>query len=112
MSAERRKSKRFNMNLAVEYRTLTQNPLHGTVVADNVSRGGFSFIEEAAIQRGTTLQLSLKVPGDGIPVFATGMVTWADGPNIGVALTKISKADQEKILESIYQNWLKRQIKS
>ncbi|MFT5206545.1 MAG: hypothetical protein ACI9CF_000284 [Candidatus Omnitrophota bacterium] len=112
MSAERRKSKRFNMNLAVEYRTLTQNPVQGTVVADNVSRGGFSFVEESDIQRGTTLQLSMKVPGDGLPVFATGMVTWADGSNIGVSLTKISKSDQEKILESIYQNWLKRQTKN
>ncbi len=99
---ERRRSKRFDLPIEIEYRTLTQNPIFGNVIAQNVS-------EAKDVKRGETIQLKMSVPGDNLPVFATGTVAWADGVKAGVRITKISRNDQERILEHIYQNWLKSQ---
>jgi c-di-GMP-binding flagellar brake protein YcgR len=104
---ERRKSKRFDIPVDVEYRTLTQNPLYGNVVTRDLSRGGVSVQGAKEFKRGLTVQLKMNVSGDNLPVFATGMVAWTDGFQSGLRLTKISQADQERILEHIYQRWLK-----
>ena len=106
---ERRRSKRFAMPLKAEYRTLTRAPLSGQAVAQNISRGGIAFSEMHDLERGITVQLKMNVPGHQLPVFATGRVTWADETNAGVKLTKISRSDEERILEYIYQSWLKQQ---
>ena len=106
---EKRKSKRFELPLEVEYRTLTQNPIFGNVMAQNVSKSGVALSEAKDVKRGETIQLKMSVPGDNLPVFATGTVAWADGVKAGVRITKISRNDQERILEHIYQNWLKSQ---
>ena len=107
--AEKRKSKRFDLPLEIEYRTLTQNPIYGTVMAQNVSKAGVALNDAHDVKRGETIQLKMSVPGDNLPVFATGTVAWADGLKAGVRITKISRNDQERILEHIYQNWLKSQ---
>lgn len=106
---EKRKSKRFELPLEVEYRTLTQNPIFGNVIAQNVSKTGVALADAKNVKRGETVQLKMSVPGDNLPVFATGTVAWADGIKAGVKITKISRNDQERILEHIYQNWLKSQ---
>jgi hypothetical protein len=106
---ERRRSKRFDLPIEIEYRTLTQNPIFGNVLAQNVSKTGLSLAEAKDVKRGETIQLKMSVPGDNLPVFATGTVAWADGVKAGVRITKISRNDQERILEHIYQNWLKSQ---
>ncbi len=106
---EKRKSKRFDLPIEIEYRTLTQNPIFGNVLAQNVSKTGVALSEAKDVKRGETVQLKMSVPGDNLPVFATGTVAWADGVKAGVKITKISRNDQERILEHIYQNWLKSQ---
>ena len=106
---EKRKSKRFELPIEIEYRTLTQNPIFGNVIAQNVSKNGVALADAKNVKRGETVQLKMSVPGDNLPVFATGMIAWADGIKAGVKITKISRGDQERILEHIYQNWLKGQ---
>ncbi len=105
-AAERRKSKRFNTPFDVEYRTLTQNPIHGTVLSKDISKGGVAFLSKTQIKKGTSVELKMNVPGDNLPVFATGTVAWADGVQTGVKLNRISKDDQARILEYIYKEWL------
>ena len=104
---ERRKSKRFQIGMDVEYRTLTQNPIYGNVLSHDVSKGGVSFLSKHSLKKGTSVELKMNVPGDNLPVFATGTIAWADGLKTGVKLSKIAKKDQEKILEYIYRQWLK-----
>ena len=106
---EKRKSKRFDLPIEIEYRTLTQNPIFGNVLAQNVSKTGVQLSDARDVKRGETVQLKMSVPGDNLPVFATGTVAWADGLKAGVRITKISRNDQERILEHIYQNWLRSQ---
>ncbi len=105
--AERRKSKRFDTPFDVEYRTLTQNPIHGTVLSKDISKGGVSFASKTQMKKGTSVELKMNVPGDNLPVFATGTVAWADGVQTGVKLNRISKDDQARILEYIYKEWLR-----
>ena len=104
--SERRKSKRFDTQLDIEYRTLTQNPIYGNVVSRDISKGGLSFPAKSQIKKGTSVELKMNVPGDNLPVFATGTIAWADGVQTGVKLTKISKTDQARVLEFIYKQWL------
>jgi len=106
-SAERRKTMRFQTPLDVEYRTLTQNPIYGSVVASDVSKGGISFAGEKAIKEGTCLELRMNVPGDNVPVFATGTVAWAQGKRTGLKITRIAKLDQSKLFTYIYNQWVK-----
>lgn len=105
--AERRKHLRFNTPLAIEYKTLTLNPLFGKTLAKDLSREGIRLGFEQNIPVGTALEISLTVPGDNLPVFATGRIAWADGLDAGLKLTKITAKDRARILEYVYQEWLK-----
>jgi len=104
---ERRKSKRFESPIDVEIRTLTQNPIYDSVMSRDISRGGISFDSKQPIEEGTSVELKLNVPGDNLPVFASGTVAWADGIQTGIKLTKIAKLDESRILEYIYNEWLR-----
>ena len=104
---ERRKFMRFEAPLDVEYRTLALNPIFGKALAKDLSREGLRFGVRHPIPAGTPLEICLNVPGDNLPVFATGKVAWADGLEAGVKLTKIERNDQTRILEYIYKEWLK-----
>ncbi len=108
MSAdERRKFKRFEAPLSIEYRTLTLNPIFGKTLAKDLSKEGLRLGLNEGVPAGTPIEVSLSVPGDNLPVFATGKVAWADGLEAGLRLTKISPNDQNRVLEYVYQEWLK-----
>lgn len=105
--AERRKYLRFNAPLDLEYRTLTLNPIFGKALAKDLSREGLRFGLKQELPIGTAVELCLNVPGDNLPVFASGKVAWADGLDTGVKLTKISHGDRARVLEYVYKAWLK-----
>ena len=105
--AERRKHLRFNTPLNLEYRTLTLNPIFGKTLAKDLSREGIRFGLREKIAVGTKLEICMNVPGDNLPVFATGKIAWADGLEAGVKLTKISSEDRGRVLEYVYKEWLK-----
>ena len=104
---ERRKYLRFNTPMDVEYKSLTLNPIFGKALAKDLSREGLCVKTKHKLPIGTTLELSLNVPGDNLPVFATGKVAWADGIEAGLRLTKISPKDRARVLEHVYRDWLK-----
>jgi hypothetical protein len=105
--AERRKFMRFQTPLSVEYKTLTLNPIFGKALAKDLSREGLRFDAENEIPTGTAVEVCLSVPGDNLPVFATGKIAWANGIEAGVRLTKISHRDRTRVLEYVYRHWLK-----
>ena len=104
---ERRKYLRFNTPLDVEYKTLALNPIFGKALVKDLSREGMRFGLKQSVPIGTSVQIALNVPGDNLPVFATGKVAWADGLDAGVKLTKISRTDRVRMLEYVYKEWLK-----
>ena len=104
---ERRKYLRFNTLLDVEYKTLALNPIFGKALVKDLSREGIRFGIKQNVAVGTPVQIALSVPGDNLPVFATGKVAWADGLDAGIKLTKISRTDRVRMLEYVYKEWLK-----
>ncbi len=104
---ERRKYLRFNTPLDVQYKTLTLNPIFGKTLAKDLSREGLRIGLNDGVPIGTPLEIQMNVPGDNLPVFATGKVAWADGIEAGVRLTKINQDDRVRVLEYVYHEWLK-----
>ncbi len=104
---ERRKYLRFNTPVDIQYKTLTLNPLFGKALAKDLSKEGLRIGMKDQVPVGTALEIQMNVPGDNLPVFATGKVAWADGFDTGVRLTKINQADRMRVLEYVYREWLK-----
>ena len=104
---ERRRFMRFQAPLDLEYRTLTLNPIFGKALARDLSREGVRLGLKQDIPAGTPIEICMNVPGDNLPVFASGKVAWADGLEAGVKLTKISQSDRTRVLEYVYREWLK-----
>jgi hypothetical protein len=105
--SERRKFLRFEAPLDLEYRTLTLNPIFGKALAKDLSREGVRMGVKQSLPMGTPVEICMNVPGDNLPVFATGKVAWADGLEAGIRLTKISQTDRTRVLEYVYREWLK-----
>ena len=105
--AERRRFLRFQAPVDLEYRTLTLNPIFGKALAKDLSREGVRIGVKQEIPAGTPIEICMSVPGDNLPVFASGKVAWADGLEAGVKLTKISQSDRTRVLEYVYREWLK-----
>ena len=103
---------RFNAPLDLEYRTLTLNPIFGKALAKDLSREGVRVGIKQDIPSGTPVEICMNVPGDNLPVFATGKVAWADGLDAGIRLTKISQNDRTRVLEYVYNEWLKASKKT
>ncbi len=110
--SERRKYLRFNTPLDVQYKTLTLNPIFGKTLAKDLSREGLRIGIKDKVDVGTSLEICMNVPGDNLPVFATGKVAWADGLEAGVRLTKMNQTDRMRVLEYVYREWLKSSKKA
>jgi hypothetical protein len=104
---ERRKYLRFNSAIDIQYKSLTLNPIFGKTLAKDLSREGLRIGLKERVSVGTPLEICMNVPGDNLPVFASGKVTWADGLEAGVRLTKIDQSDRMRVLEYVYREWLK-----
>ena len=106
-ASERRRFMRFNAPLDLEFKTLTLNPIFGKTLAKDLSREGMRVGIKQDIPSGTPIEVCMNVPGDNLPVFATGRVAWADGLEAGIRLTKISQHDRTRVLEYVYREWLR-----
>ncbi|MFA6320682.1 MAG: PilZ domain-containing protein [Candidatus Omnitrophota bacterium] len=79
----------------------------------NLSKEGALIITDRRIREGTELDLTMDVPGDNIPIFASCEVAWQKGPlgtssyETGVRFKKIDSPDKGRLLEYIYSQWLK-----
>ncbi len=105
--SDRRRFMRFQTPVDLEFRTLTLNPIFGKSLAKDLSREGMRVGLKQSIPTGTPIEVCVNVPGDNLPVFATGRVAWADGLEAGIRLTKISQNDRMRVLEYVYREWLK-----
>jgi c-di-GMP-binding flagellar brake protein YcgR len=104
---ERRRYMRFDLPVDMEYRTLTLNPIFGKALAQDLSKDGMRANLKHSVPKGTPVEICLNVPGDNLPVFVTGKVTWADGLEAGIRFTKIEHRDRARVMEYVYREWLK-----
>ena len=79
----------------------------------NLSKEGALLITDKKLREGTEINLTMDVPGDNVPIFASCEVAWQKGPlgsssyETGVRFKKIDNPDKGRLLEYIYTQWLK-----
>ena len=79
----------------------------------NISKEGALIVVDKPLREGAELDLSMDVPGDNIPIFASCQVAWQkpsdkkDGYETGVRFTQINNGDKGRLFEYIYLEWLK-----
>ncbi len=110
---ERRKYMRISTELKAEYWAKGPSMLKGHAVVKDCSREGFGMLLQDSIGEGEHVELTLKVPGDNIPIFATAEVTWTDQKKekqgvgaAGLKILSIKPLDLARLLDFVYSRWL------
>lgn len=80
----------------------------------NISKEGALLLLERPLKEGEELDLSMDVPGDNVPIFASCEVAWQKPRfkddryyETGVRFKRIDNSDKGRLLEYIYLQWLK-----
>ena len=80
----------------------------------NISKEGALVLLERPLKEGDEVNLSMDVPGDNIPIFASCEVAWQKVHlkddryyETGVRFKRIDGSDKGRLLEYIYLQWLK-----
>ena len=110
---ERRKYMRISTRLEAEYWAKGPSMMAGHAQVRDFSREGLGALFPKPIGRGEHVDLTFKVPGDNVPIFATGEVTWiqpeqdrAEKTEAGLRLTAIKPLDLARLLDYVYSQWL------
>jgi hypothetical protein len=108
---EKRRFMRFNVFMDA---LCCRNGMSKKVKVNNFSREGIGILSREAFSEGENLEIELMIPGDNIPVLLEGEIAWMNGPTSdnaqrkgGVRFKKIANGDRGRVLEYIYQNWIK-----
>ena len=79
----------------------------------NLSKEGALIITDKRLKEGSEINLTMDVPGDNVPIFASCEVAWQKGAEdasayeTGIKFKKIDNPDKGRLLEYIYTQWLK-----
>ena len=110
---ERRKYMRISTELKAEYWAKGPSMLKGEAVVRDCSREGFGVLLKDTVSKGEHVDLTLRVPGDNVPIFATAEVTWSQpemqrqgGVEAGLKILSIKPLDLARLLDFVYSRWL------
>ena len=109
---ERRKFMRISTSLEAEYWAKGPSMMSGQAQVRDFSRQGIGMLLPKPVGQGEHVDLTFKVPGDNIPIFATGEVTWTEaaktneGVGAGVRFLSIKPLDLARLLDFVYSRWL------
>ena len=103
---------RFETVLDVIYGILGNSASKTKSYLKNLSKEGLGLISDRLLQKGSFVELEMKIPGDNIPVFAFGEVAWANETgkskyDAGIKFTKIKSQDRVRLLDYVYTQWVK-----
>ena len=113
----REKRKFFRFESPVELRYAAEGgDIEGRSRTENISREGAAFPIEKRLAKNEALKMEFEIPGDNVPVFANGVVAWARKGktcrkelfDVGVRFVSISRPDRARILDYVYNNWVKK----
>lgn len=110
-SKERRKYMRITADMEAEYWAKGPSMQSGQVRVRDFSRQGVGVLFPKPVERGEHVDLTMKVPGDNIPIFATAEVTWSGsregvGQGAGLRFLSIKPLDLARLLDFVYSRWL------
>jgi c-di-GMP-binding flagellar brake protein YcgR len=109
---ERRKFLRIATSLEAVYWAKGPSMATGQAQVKNFSREGVGVLLPQSVEQGEYLDLTFKVPGDQIPILATGQVAWASaskdqtGVGAGLKFRSIKPLDLARLLDFVYARWL------
>ena len=109
---ERRKFMRIEADLEAEYWAKGPTMASGQARVKDFSREGLGVLFPRRVERGEHVDLTVKVPGDNVPIFATAEVTWADPSakqeemGAGLRFVHIKPLDLARLLDFVYSRWL------
>ncbi|MFH1791478.1 MAG: PilZ domain-containing protein [Candidatus Omnitrophota bacterium] len=109
---ERRKFMRFQAVFDVLCKVVDASAERVRMRLRDLSKEGAGITTDQPMGKGTKLELEMTIPGDNMPVFAAGEVAWSEkadggGYKTGVKFTKINGSDKAKLLEYVYDEWIR-----
>ena len=114
MTKERRKFKRFDAYMNVQYRSQDSKVHEGSGLSKDLSREGIKVNTDQALQTGTVVDLEIRLPDDSRPVKSTGKVMWSkpitSGFESGVSFLIIDPVDKFRVLDYAYNYWLETKV--
>ncbi len=111
-SKERRKFMRIATALEADYWAKGPSMATGHAQVRNFSREGVGIFLSRSVEQGEYLDLTFKVPGEQVPIYATGEVAWASaakdqtGVGVGLKFLSIKPLDLARLLDFVYARWL------
>ena len=112
---ERRKFLRFEAALGALCEIVSEKSKIASSIK-NISKEGALVVIDKPLYQGSEIRLSMDVPGDNVPIFATCQVAWqraAKDTNsdhsfeTGLRFTRIDSPDKSRLLDYIYRHWFK-----
>ena len=109
---ERRKCMRIDADLEAEYWAKGPTMASGSARVRDFSREGLGVFFPKRVERGEHVDLTMRVPGDNVPIFATVEVAWTvpsedrQGIGAGLRFVAIKPLDLARLLDFVYSCWL------
>ncbi|OGX02991.1 MAG: hypothetical protein A3G87_04995 [Omnitrophica bacterium RIFCSPLOWO2_12_FULL_50_11] len=117
MGKERRRFKRFNAYMNVNFRSQESKTREGSGLTKDLSREGIKVNTTESLESGDLLELEIHLPDDAQPVRTTGKVIWSrpchshdEGVDHGVAFMMIDPVDKFRVLDYAYNYWLETKV--
>jgi hypothetical protein len=107
---EKRKYMRFNVIIEALCR---RGDSKKRLKINNFSKEGVGVLSHDTLTPGEDLEIEMTIPGDNVPVFLGGEVTWTSAPvqdschyRGGIRFKDIKNEDKSRLLEYLYNRWI------
>ena len=118
MSKERRKFKRFDPYMNVQFRSQEEKKAKEVSgLSRDVSREGIKVNTDRQLHAGSLVDMEIQLPDDVRPVRSTGKVMWTksgnskeNGYESGVSFLLIDPVDKFRTLDYAYNHWLETKV--
>lgn len=103
---------RISADLETEYWAKGPSMMSGQARIRDFSREGLGILFPKPVREGEHVDITLKVPGDNIPIFATTEVAWSEPSSekeragAGLRFVSIKPLDLARLLDFVYSSWL------
>jgi len=108
---ERRKFKRFKAIIKGIVNILGEDKSKSTIDLLDFSKEGARLLANDSLNEGSEIELELNIPGDNMPLFASGEIAWSKRKETsffsGIKFTKMDYPDRTRLLGHVYGEWIK-----
>lgn len=112
---EKRRFLRFGTALSAICETVSEKWREASKIK-NISKDGALLVLTKPLNAGCEIKLSMDVPGDNVPIFASCQVAWQKKPGrfhkdasyeTGVKFTDMDNHNRARLLDYVYTLWLR-----